>query len=201
MPVRACRQSIRRPRIRRVGPRSTSMGSDKFGRKGAGTACASLMPVARSPLSDGVILFQPLMDPGRGYRSFGYVRVDGSGADVQSFGDFHSRELLGLDFILERYRCSGASPYRPFPGSWHLESHVPGIVDAISHGDALVRHRPAQRSISTCSAHMRRVGPRSSLQDKAKEISPGNETVTFCLSRRFPARCCQTASREPEPLR
>ena len=85
------------------------------------------------------------MDPGRGYRSFGYVRVDRSGADVQSFGDFRSRELLGLEFILERYRCSGTSPYRPFPGSWHLESYIPGIGDTISHGDALVRHRQAQR--------------------------------------------------------
>ena len=117
------------------------------------------------------------MDPGRGYRSFGQMRIDGSGADVQSFGDFRSCELLGLEFILKRYRCSRTSPCRRLPSSRHLESYIPGIGDTISHGDALVRHRPAQRSTTTCRARLRRVGPRSSPPDKVKEISLGNDLV------------------------
>jgi hypothetical protein len=117
------------------------------------------------------------MDPGRGYRSFGQMRIDGSGADVQSFGDFRSCELLGLEFILKRYRCSRTSPCRRLPSSRHLESYIPGIGDTISHGDALVRPCPAQRSTTTCRARLRRVGPRSSRPDKVKEISLGNDLV------------------------
>ena len=134
-------------------------------------------PLARSPLFNGAIFFKPSMDPGRGYRSFGQMRIDGSGADVQSFGDFRSCELLGLEFILKRYRCSRTSPCKRFPSSWHLESYIPGIGDTISHGDALVRHRPAQRSTTTCRARLRRVGPRSSPPDNVKGISLENDLV------------------------
>ena len=72
------------------------------------------------------------------------MRIDRSGADVQSLGELRSREFLGINFIQKRYGCSGTAPSKQLPGSRRFEADIPGIVDVISHGAVLARYCQAK---------------------------------------------------------
>jgi hypothetical protein len=84
------------------------------------------------------------MNLSRSYHSFGKMRIDRSGADVQSLGELRSREFLGVKFVLKRHGRSGTAPSEQLPGSRRLKADIPGIIDAISHGAVLARYCQAK---------------------------------------------------------